>query len=159
MYVYYIFFFIHSSVDRHLGSFYALAIANSSAMNTGVHLSFLKLWLSQSICPIMGLLTLVVDSAFFFSCKESQTIFNNDCISLHSDQKYRSVSFSPHLLLLFFSLIFPFSIVKFLFCSIISNVDAFILSIFWHFSTHVICWLNFYCWVLWRFFFFFQNTK
>ena len=32
-------FFTHSSVDRHLDCFRVLAIANSAAMNTGVHVS------------------------------------------------------------------------------------------------------------------------
>ena len=35
-------FFIHSSVDEHLGSFNVLAILNSAARNTGVHVSFVK---------------------------------------------------------------------------------------------------------------------
>ena len=34
-------FFICSSVDRHLGCFYVLAVVNSAAMNIGVHVSFL----------------------------------------------------------------------------------------------------------------------
>ena len=33
-------FFIHSSVDRHLGCFHVLAIVNSAAMNIGIHVSF-----------------------------------------------------------------------------------------------------------------------
>ena len=33
-------FFIHSSVDRHLGCFHILAIVNSAAVITGVHVSF-----------------------------------------------------------------------------------------------------------------------
>ena len=33
-------FFIHSSVDGHLGCLHVLAVGNSAAMNTGVHVSF-----------------------------------------------------------------------------------------------------------------------
>ena len=37
--MYYI-FFIHSSVDGHLGHFYVLVMNNSAAMNDRVHVSF-----------------------------------------------------------------------------------------------------------------------
>ena len=49
-------FFIHSSVDGHLGCFYILAIVNSAAMNIEVHVSFQIVKFCPDICSKVGLL-------------------------------------------------------------------------------------------------------
>ena len=43
-------FFIHSSVDGHLGCFHVLAIVNSAAVNTGIHVS-LSILVSSGYMP------------------------------------------------------------------------------------------------------------
>ena len=43
-------FFIHSSVDGHLGCFHFLAIVNSAAINTGIHVS-LSILVSSGYMP------------------------------------------------------------------------------------------------------------
>ena len=47
-------FFIHSSVDGHLGCFYVLAIVNSAAMNNGIHVSF-SISVSSGYMPRSGI--------------------------------------------------------------------------------------------------------
>ena len=49
-------FFIHSSVDGHLGWFRVLAIVNSATVNIVVRVYFFRLWFSLDICSGVGLL-------------------------------------------------------------------------------------------------------
>ena len=53
MYVYHN-FFIHSSIDGHLGWFHVLAIVNSAAVNIEVHVSFSVL-VSSGYMPSPGI--------------------------------------------------------------------------------------------------------
>ena len=47
-------FFIHSSVDGHLGCFRVLAIVNSAVMTIGIYV--FQFWFPQGICLGVGLL-------------------------------------------------------------------------------------------------------
>ena len=49
-------FLIHSSADRHLGCFHVLAILNSAAVNTGVHISFqIRVFILSRYVPRSGI--------------------------------------------------------------------------------------------------------
>ena len=53
MYIYYN-FFIHTSVDGHLGCFHVLAIVNNVAVNNGIHVS-LSIFVSSGYMPKSGI--------------------------------------------------------------------------------------------------------
>ena len=60
-------FFIHLSVNGHLGCLHVLAIVNSATMNIGVHvLSLFELQFRLGICPGVGLLGYMVVLFFIF---------------------------------------------------------------------------------------------
>ena len=55
------FFFIHSSVDGHIGCFHLLVIVNSAAMNIGVHVSFqIRLFIFSEYMPMSGITGLLL---------------------------------------------------------------------------------------------------
>ena len=89
-------FFVHSSVDRHLDCFHALPIANSFVMNIGVHVSF-SIMVSSGYMPTCG-----IDGSYA-SFRPSfwmnlHTVLLTGCIDLYSHQHYMRIPFSPHLL-------------------------------------------------------------
>ena len=59
-------FFMHSSVDGHLGCSCVLAIENSAAVNMMGGMYPFKLWFSPDICPRVGLLDHMVTLLLVF---------------------------------------------------------------------------------------------
>ena len=89
-------FFIHSSVDGHLGCLHGVAIVNSASVNTGVHVSFQTMFFSEYM-PRSEVVGSYGGSTFSF-LRKLHTVLHSGFTSLHPHQQYRRIPLSPYLL-------------------------------------------------------------